>query len=90
MKSSHGRSFAKLGDQAFPGTHHCKTSCIIPIPDQLATCRWPELLIDIDGCGPTGSVAGAKRPRVAEGREGERSETVVPEAIDETDNKTRD
>ena len=33
-------------------------------------------------CGPEGPAAGAKRPHAAEGREGERSETVVPEAAD--------
>ena len=32
--------------------------------------------------GPEGPAAGAKRPHVAEGREGERSETVIPEATD--------
>ena len=31
-------------------------------------------------CGPEGPAAGAKRLQAAEGREGERSETVVPEA----------
>ena len=39
-------------------------------------------LIDIDRCGPEGPAAGAKHPHVAKGREGERSETVVPEATD--------
>ena len=33
-------------------------------------------------CRPKGPTAGAKRPDAAEGREGERSETVVPEATD--------
>ena len=33
-------------------------------------------------CGPEGPAAGAKRPHAAEGREGKRSETVVPEAVD--------
>ena len=40
------------------------------------------LLIDIDRCGPEGPAAGAKRLHRAEGREGERSETVVPDAAD--------
>ena len=31
-------------------------------------------------CGPEGPAAGAKRLHAAEGREGERSEAVVPEA----------
>ena len=31
-------------------------------------------------CGPGGLAAGAKRPHAAEGREGEHSEAVVPEA----------
>ena len=38
-------------------------------------------LIDIDRCGPTGLAASAMRPHVAEGREGERSETVVPRLV---------
>ena len=33
-------------------------------------------------CGPEGPAVGAKRPHAAEGCEGERSETVVPEATD--------
>ena len=33
-------------------------------------------------CGPEGPAADAKRPHAAEGRDGERSETVVPEATD--------
>ena len=33
-------------------------------------------------CEPERPAAGAKRPHAAEGREGERSETVVPEATD--------
>ena len=40
------------------------------------------LLIDIDRCGPEGLAAGAKRSHAAEGREGERSEGIVPEATD--------
>ena len=32
-------------------------------------------------CGPEGPAAGAKRTHAAEGREGERSETVVPEEL---------
>ena len=33
-------------------------------------------------CGPKGPAAGAKRLHAAEGREGERSKSVVPEAVD--------
>ena len=33
-------------------------------------------------CRPEGPAAGAKRPHAAEGHEGERSETIVPEATD--------
>ena len=33
-------------------------------------------------CAPEGPAAGAKRPHVAEGCEGERSETIVPETTD--------
>ena len=32
--------------------------------------------------GPEGAAAGPKRPHAAEGRQGERSETVVAEATD--------
>ena len=39
----------------------------------------PPLLFLVHG-GPEGPAAGAKRPHAAEGREGERSETVVTEA----------
>ena len=41
-------------------------------------------LIDIDMCGPEGSAAGAKRTDGDDSREGERSETVVPEATHKT------
>ena len=45
-------------------------------------------LTDIDRCGPDGPTADAKRLHAAEGCEGERSEIVIPEATDFTDNKT--
>ena len=38
--------------------------------------------MDIDRCGPEGPAVGAKRLHAAEGGEGERSETAVPEAVD--------
>ena len=39
--------------------------------------------MDIDRCWPEGpAAAGAKGPHAAKGREGERGETVVPEATD--------
>ena len=56
----------------------------IPINNLLLT------RVDIDRCGPEGPAAGAKRPHAAQGSEGERSETVVLEAADSADNKTRD
>ena len=58
-------------------------ACSGPIPTILKGGDTPLFLVD---CGPEGPAAGAKHPHAAEGREGERSETLVPEATDQTYN----
>ena len=63
------------------------TICQFQINWQPAVDPCGQLILNLSAnlahrCGPEGPAAGAKRPHVAEGREGERSETAVPEAND--------
>ena len=57
---------------------HIGVSILLPSIRFIRDAHHAEVFI----CRPEGPAAGAKRLHSAEGREGERSETVVPEAAD--------